>query len=114
MVVRRPQPPTAAQTTAAATAAQVKKKSSLYSPKYKEHKANQIRASSDGAPGLSKLASAAAAAVAGVPLDAAEKAAVLKTSRKEGQVKPTRTNWSKGENLQKMTAACDARRRRRR
>ena len=81
-----PQPPTAAQITAAATAA----------------------------PGLSKLASAAAAAVAGVPLGAAEKAAVLKASRKEGQVKPTRTNWSKGENLQKMTAACDARRRRRR
>ena len=75
-----PQPPTAAQMTAAATAA----------------------------PGLSKLASAAAAAVAGVPLDAVEKAAVLKASRKEGHGKPTRTNWSKGENLQKMTAACDA------
>ena len=75
-----PQPPTAAQMTAAATAA----------------------------PGLSKLASAAAAVVAGVPLDAAEMAAVLKASRKEGQVKPTRTNWSKGENLQKMTAACGA------
>ena len=75
-----PQPPTAAQMTAAATAT----------------------------PGLSKLASAAAAAVAGVPLDAAETAAVLKASRKEGQVKPTRTNCSKGENLQKMTAACDA------
>ena len=75
-----PQPPTAAQMTAAATAA----------------------------PGLSKLASAAAAAVAGVPLDAAEKAAVLKASRKEGHGKPTRTNWSKGANLQKMTAACDA------
>ena len=75
-----PQPPTAAQMTAAATAA----------------------------PGLSKLASAAAAAVAGVPLDAAEKAAVHKASRKEGHGKPTRTNWSKGENLQKMTAACDA------
>ena len=67
-----PQPPTAAQMTAAATAA----------------------------PGLSKLASAAAAVVAGVPLDAAEMAAVLKASRKEGQVKPTRTNWSTGENLQ--------------
>ena len=81
-----PQPPSAAQMTAAATAA--------------------FR--------LSKLASAAAATVAGVPLDAAEKAAVLKASRKEGQVEPTRTNWSKGEHLQKMTAACDARRRRRR
>ena len=54
-----PQPPTAAQMTPAATAA----------------------------PGLSKPASAVAAAVADVPLDATEKAAVLKAPIKEGQVR---------------------------
>ena len=75
-----PQPPTAAQMAPAAVAAS----------------------------GLSKLAPAAATAVAGAPLDATEKASVLKASRKEGQVKPARTNWSKGVDPQKMTAACDA------
>ena len=68
----------------------------------------QMTPASTVAPGLSKLASPSAAAVAGVPLNAAKNAAVLKASRRGGQVKPTRTNWSKGENLQKMTAACDA------
>ena len=57
---------------------------------------------------MSKSASAAAAAVAGVTLGAAEKAAVHRASKKEGHGKPTRTNWSKGGNLQKTTAACDA------
>jgi len=33
---------------------------------------------------------------------------VLKASRKEGHGKPTRTNWSKGENLKKTTVACEA------